>query len=148
VDLAEARVRVIGRASRERRLPIDRATVASLKEYLADARPYLTRNTPNEKALVVNQRGMRLTRQGFWLIMKGIVRQAGLPPAITPHVLRHSFARNSIGEGVELEQLRQWLGHASIATTQIYAQVAGESTTTTEATKTTDTTGTPVISQA
>jgi integrase/recombinase XerD len=127
IDLANARVRVVGRANRERRLPIDAATVASLKDYLEDARPYLTRNTLSERALVVNQRGLRLTRQGFWLVMKGIVREAGLPPAITPHVLRHSFAKNSIGEGVELEELRQLLGHASIATTQIYTQVAGQS---------------------
>lgn len=127
IDLANARVRVIGRGNRERHLPIDEATVASIRAYLEQGRPYLTRNMPNETALVVNQRGLRLTRQGFWLIMKGIVRQAGLPPAITPHMLRHSFATHRIGEGVELEQLRQLLGHASIATTQIYTQVAGQS---------------------
>jgi integrase/recombinase XerD len=73
---------------------------------------------------VVNQRGLRLTRQGFWLIMKGLVREAGLPAIMTPHMLRHSFATHQIGEGLGLEELRQLLGHASIATTQIYTQLA------------------------
>jgi integrase/recombinase XerD len=127
VDLATARVRVVGRGNRERKLPIDAATVESLRAYLTEARPYLVRNTPNETALVVNQRGMRLTRQGFWLIMKGIVRDAGLPRMITPHTLRHSFATLQLGEGTGLEELRQLLGHASIATTQIYSQLAGQS---------------------
>ena len=65
----------------------------------------------------------RLTRQGFWLIMKGLVREAGLPAMMTPHMLRHSFATHQIGEGLALEDLRQLLGHASIATTQIYTQL-------------------------
>ena len=69
---------------------------------------------------------MRLTRQGFWLIMKGLVRDAGLPAIMTPHMLRHSFATHQIGEGLGLEELRQLLGHASIATTQIYTQLAGQ----------------------
>ena len=73
---------------------------------------------------MVNQRGQRLTRQGFWLIMKGLVRDAGLPAIMTPHMLRHSFATHQIGEGTGLEELRQLLGHASIATTQIYTQLA------------------------
>jgi len=127
VDLVGARVRVVGRGNRERKLPLDAATVDSLRTYLTESRPYLVRNTPTETALVVNQRGMRLTRQGFWLVMKGIVRDAGLPRMITPHTLRHSFATLQIGEGRGLEELRQLLGHASIATTQIYSQLAGQS---------------------
>ena len=75
---------------------------------------------------MVNQRGQRLTRQGFWLIMKGLVRDAGLPAMMTPHMLRHSYATHQIGEGTGLEELRQLLGHASIATTQIYTQLAGQ----------------------
>ena len=125
VDLAAGRVRVVGRGNRERSLPLDEATVSSIRAYLDQARPYLTRNASSQTALVVNQRGQRLTRQGFWLIMKGLVRDAGLPQAITPHTLRHSFATHRIGQGLDLEELRQLLGHASIATTQIYTQVAG-----------------------
>jgi integrase/recombinase XerD len=127
VDFAESRVRVVGRGNRERLLPLDQATLDSVRVYLERARPYLTRNAPGETALVVNQRGLRLTRQGFWLIMKGLVREAGLPPIMTPHMLRHSFATHQIGEGLGLEELRQLLGHASIATTQIYTQLVAQS---------------------
>src|ERR1051326_1689509 len=120
VDFPNALVRVVGRGNRERSLPVDEATLDSIRIYLDRARPFLTRNVPGEMALVVNQRGQRLTRQGFWLIMKGLVRDAGLPPMMTPHMLRHSFATHQIVEGLELEELRKLLGHASIATTQVY----------------------------
>src|SRR5207237_4622902 len=125
VDFGAGQVRVIGRGNRERSLPLDQATLDSIRAYLDQARPFLTRNARDETALVVNQRGLRLTRQGFWLIMKGLVREAGLPAIMTPHMLRHSFATHHIGEGTGLEELRQLLGHASIATTQIYIQLAG-----------------------
>ena len=125
VDFENKNVRVVGRGNRERTLPLDQATLDSIRAYLDRARPYLTRNAAGEEALVVNQRGLRLTRQGFWLIMKGLVRDAGLPAIMTPHMLRHSFATHQIGSGLGLEELRQLLGHASIATTQIYTQLAG-----------------------
>jgi integrase/recombinase XerD len=124
IDFANSRVRVVGRGKRERTLPLDEVTLASVRAYLDRARPFLTRNASGQRALVVNQRGQRLTRQGFWLIMKGLVREAGLPAIMTPHMLRHSFATHRIGEGLALEELRQLLGHASIATTQIYTQLA------------------------
>jgi len=129
IDFAASHVRVVGRGNRERSLPLDAATLASIRIYLERARPFLTRNAQDQESdqapLVVNQRGQRLTRQGFWLIMKGLVRDAGLPAVMTPHMLRHSFATHQIGEGLALEDLRQLLGHASIATTQIYTQLAG-----------------------
>jgi integrase/recombinase XerD len=125
LDFESGRVRVVGRGNRERSLPLDQATLDSLRLYLQQGRPYLTRNAQQETALVVNQRGLRLTRQGFWLIMKGLVREAGLPAMMTPHMLRHSFAAHHIVEGLDLEELRQLLGHASIATTQVYTQLAG-----------------------
>jgi integrase/recombinase XerD len=128
VDFEESRVRVVGRGNRERSLPLDLPTLASIRAYLDQARQYLTRNSPTQTALVVNQRGQRLTRQGFWLIMKGLVRDAGLPAMMTPHMLRHSYATHQIGEGTGLEELRQLLGHASIATTQIYTQLVPAAT--------------------
>src|SRR5439155_1642069 len=72
VSFENRQVRVVGRGNRERTLPLDQATANSIRLYLETARPYLTRNAPHETALVVNQRGLRLTRQGFWLIMKGL----------------------------------------------------------------------------
>jgi integrase/recombinase XerD len=126
LDLPNGRIRVVGRGQRERSLPLDQTTVDAVRLYLEKARPFLIRNAPGQTALVVNQRGQRLTRQGFWLIMKGLVKDAGLPAIITPHMLRHSYATHQIGEGRALEELRQLLGHASIATTQIYTQLAGQ----------------------
>src|SRR5919202_460801 len=125
LDVDEHRVRVVGRGHRERSLPLDDATLESIRTYLERARPFLTRNATDQKALVVNQRGQRLTRQGFWLIMKGLVREAGLPAMMTPHMLRHSFEAQRLGEGTGLEDLRLLRGHARIATTQIYTQLAG-----------------------
>jgi integrase/recombinase XerD len=127
LDVDDGHARVVGRGGRERLVPLDDGTLNALRTYLSDGRAYLVRNRPGETALVVNQRGQRLTRQGFWLIMKALVKDSGLADSITPHTLRHSFATHQIGEGVALEQLRQRLGHASIATTQIYCQVAGVS---------------------
>jgi integrase/recombinase XerD len=124
IDFEQARARVIGRGGRERIVPLDSATLSTLRGYIDTARPFLVRNTPGQSALIVNQRGQRLTRQGFWLIMKALVKNSGLDNTITPHTLRHSFATHQIGEGLALEQLRLLLGHASIASTQVYCQLA------------------------
>ncbi|MBI2756432.1 MAG: tyrosine-type recombinase/integrase [Chloroflexi bacterium] len=121
-DLAEGTVEVAGRGGRSRLLPIDALTVRSLRAYLEKARPYLTRHDLAQTALFLNHRGQRLTRQGFWLIMKALVRDAGLTVLVTPHTLRHSFAAHRVGDGLALQQLQQLLGHASLSTTQIYAQ--------------------------
>lgn len=124
VTFENSTVRVTGRGSRGRVLPLDALTLVSVAAYLERGRPFLARNDPSQTALVLNHRGHRLTRQGFWLIMKTLVREAGLPLLVTPHTLRHSFATHQIGEGRALEELRQLLGHASISTTQVYTQVA------------------------
>ncbi len=124
VDLAAGTVRVVGRGGRERVLPLDPVTVSTLRTYTLRAWPFLVRRNPGQVALFLNHRGQRLTRQGFWLILKELVKESGLPIEVTPHTLRHSFATHKVGGGIALEQLRQLLGHASISTTQIYAQVA------------------------
>lgn len=122
VRLKEGQVVVAGRGGRTRTLPVDAVTARELRTYLEGSRPYLTRHDPSQPALFLNHRGQRLTRQGFWLIMKALVKDAGLPVLVTPHTLRHSFASHRLGDGVALQQLQQLLGHASISTTQIYAQ--------------------------
>lgn len=113
-------VRCIGRAGRMRTIPIDRGTQLELRAYLRKARAALA---PDERALFMNHRGQRLTRQGFWLIMKTIARAAGISGPVTPHMLRHSFAAHRLQDGVALKQLKELLGHANIATTQMYAQL-------------------------
>ncbi len=114
-----------GRSKRERTLPLPAATVEATRHYLAQGRPHLVSRHPAEQALFLNHRGERLTRQGFWLIIKGYARQAGITE-ITPHVLRHSFAVLMLREGMELRSVQELLGHAHLSTTQVYSRVVGE----------------------
>ena len=81
---------------------------------------------PLEKALFLNQRGERLTRQGLWLIVKGYVRDSGIKALVTPHTLRHSFATHMLRGGADLRNVQELLGHANIATTQVYTQISNE----------------------
>lgn len=125
VDMDQARVRVEGRGGRERVLPLDSATLSAINTYLSEARPHLARNNLGETALFLNHRGHRLTRQGFWLILKGVTRDCGLSVTPTPHTLRHSFAAHRLQAGVAMADLQRLLGHASIATTQVYTRTPG-----------------------
>lgn len=111
-----------GRSRRERTLPLSGVSVEATKQYLEEVRPQLASRHPENQALFLNHHGERLTRQGFWLIIKGYARQAGIT-AITPHVLRHSFAVLMLREGMELRSVQELLGHAHISTTQVYNQV-------------------------
>jgi integrase/recombinase XerD len=89
--------------------------------YLKDGRPFLARSEDTDAGpLFLNHRGTRLTRQGFWLIMKDRAREAGIETAITPHTLRHSFALHHLGNGTALRDLKELLGHVNTSTTQIY----------------------------
>jgi integrase/recombinase XerD len=122
VDLASDYVRCLGKAGRERHIPFDFRTHATIDEYLTGARPALTRHG-STSALFVNHRGERLTRQGFWLILKGHAKTANLPGSITPHTLRHSFAIHLLSNNANLRDVQELLGHANIATTQMYTQM-------------------------
>lgn len=117
-----------GRNRRERVLPLPEVAVVATQQYLADARPVLIVHHPEERALFLNHHGERLTRQGFWLIIKGYARQAGII-SITPHMLRHSFAIHMLNDGMELRSVQELLGHAHISTTQVYSQLARLKTT-------------------
>ena len=79
-----------------------------------------------ESALFVNRRGERLTRQGFWLILKQYAKQANIATPVTPHTLRHSFATHMLRGGMNLRHVQELLGHANISTTQVYTQIANE----------------------
>ena len=121
-DDGRAGVRARGKAGKERQMPIDSpATRIILRDYLQRGRPRLTADAA-EPALFLNHRGQRLTRQGFWLILKAYARSAGIAD-ITPHTLRHSFAAHKLKGGANLRDVQQLLGHASISTTQIYTHV-------------------------
>jgi integrase/recombinase XerD len=115
-----------GRSKRERVLPLSIIAVEATQRYLETARQGLITRHPDEQALFLNHHGERLTRQGFWLIIKGYARQAEITE-ITPHMLRHSFAILMLQGGMELRSVQELLGHAHISTTQVYSQLARES---------------------
>jgi integrase/recombinase XerD len=118
-----------GRNKRERVLPLPPIAVEATQHYIEEVRPRLMQRHPDESALFLNHHGERLTRQGFWLIIKGYARQADITN-ITPHMLRHSFAMLMLKGGMELRSVQERLGHAHISTTQVYSQLARAKTTT------------------
>ncbi len=125
LDPRSAYVRCLGKGAKERTIPIHDQALEALVDYLEEGRSLLVRN-PAEQALFVNRRGERLTRQGFWLILKGYARSANLSPDITPHTLRHSFATHMLRGGMPLRNVQEMLGHANISTTQVYTHLSSD----------------------
>lgn len=118
-----AHVRCRGKGDKERVIPVgDRAVVLAVERYLDDARPILLRDRP-QTALFVNRRGERLTRQGFWLILRNRAKDAGIGGHVTPHTLRHSFATHMLQDGFSIRDVQERLGHANVSTTQVYTQL-------------------------
>ena len=109
-------MRCLGKGAKERSIPIHDKAAGALQTYLDQARPRLVRNRI-EPALFVNRRGKRLTRQGFWLLLRAYARQAGIQTPVTPHTLRHSFAVRLLRGGAPLGNVQELLGHARVATT-------------------------------
>lgn len=111
---------------KERTVPIGSMSLKALKDYMLNARETMIKDE-NEKALFVNVNGQRLTRQGFWKIIKYYKEQAHIDKDITPHVLRHSFATHLLQNGADLKSIQTMLGHSDILSTQIYMQFQDES---------------------
>jgi len=120
-----AHVRCLGKGSKERTIPIHEHAAEALAIYLTETRIVLVRDR-RERALFVNRRGERLTRQGFWLILKSYAQQAKIDAHVTPHTLRHSFATHMLKGGAPLRSVQELLGHANITTTQVYTQLTNE----------------------
>lgn len=114
--------RCLGKGSKERIVPLGSSAVEAVHAYLQHGRPRLLRNN-QETAVFVNVHGRRLTRQGFWKILKKYVTAAGFKGEITPHTLRHSFATHLLENGADLRSVQEMLGHADISTTQLYTHV-------------------------
>lgn len=123
VDLKAGTVRCIGKGNKERILPLYKRACEALSNYLEQGRPYLISDR-NEKALFVTRRRRPFTRQGLWALVKGYARAAGIEREVTPHMLRHSFATHLLDGGAGLREVQELLGHASIATTQVYTEVS------------------------
>lgn len=123
VHLAMEYVRCVGKGSRERVVPIGTPAVRALRRYLALGRPHLAgrRTSP---ALFLNRRGGRISRQSVWMLLQRCARRAGLRRPMGPHTLRHSFATHLLDGGADLRAVQEMLGHASVATTQIYTHVS------------------------
>lgn len=125
VLLEDGLVRVFGKGSKERLVPIGRSAIGAVAVYMRELRPVLERGH-GKGILFLNGQGKPLTRMGAWKILRKYVDQAGIEKAVSPHTLRHSFATHLLEGGADLRAVQEMLGHADIATTQIYTHVDRE----------------------
>jgi integrase/recombinase XerD len=125
VDLEEGILCARGKGSKERLVPIGSQAVAALRAYCRSGRPALLSARP-ESRLFVNRRGTRLTRQGLYKIVQGHARRVGLEEKMSPHTLRHTFATHLLAGGCDLRSLQEMLGHADLATTQVYTHLSAD----------------------
>ncbi len=125
VSLDMGVVRVMGKGSKERLVPMGEEALEWVRRYLASGRPVLLGSRLSD-ALFVTQRGEAMTRQMFWYLIKKHAKQAGLSKPLSPHTMRHAFATHLLNHGADLRVVQMLLGHADISTTQIYTHVARE----------------------
>jgi integrase/recombinase XerD len=118
-------VRVMGKGSKERLVPVGRSALGYLREYLEVARPKLTKKRLSD-ALFLTNRGQGMTRQQFFLLLKAYAKKAGIKKEVSPHKLRHSFATHLLNHGADLRSVQAMLGHADLATTQVYTHVTAD----------------------
>ncbi|MEN6521181.1 MAG: site-specific tyrosine recombinase XerD [Armatimonadota bacterium] len=125
VNLGVGFVRCVGKGSKERVVPIGDIAVGMIRRYLNESRPIFAKGLRNEY-LFITRLGGPMTRVGFWKIVKKYAKSAGITKQITPHVLRHSFATHLLEHGADIRSIQEMLGHADIATTQVYTHVTRE----------------------
>ncbi len=122
----EEMIRVFGKGSKERLVPVGRSAVKWVNEYLIKSRPMLEKKYKSENFLFLNKRGTKLSRMGIWKIVDKYVKDAGIKKEVHPHTFRHSFATHLLEGGADLRAVQEMLGHADISTTQIYTHIDRE----------------------
>lgn len=125
IDFSEDIIRTFGKGSKERIIPIGDYAVEYLKKYIEEYRPLMLKKTTCEY-LFLNNHGKKMTRQGFFKIIKKIAKENGIDKELSPHTLRHSFASHLLKYGADLRTIQELLGHSDISTTQIYTHVTNE----------------------
>lgn len=125
ISFEMAYVRCFGKGAKERVIPLGRYALQALEQYINICRPKVADNWQTD-TLFLNKSGKGLTRQGFWKLIKKYGTEAGITADLTPHVLRHSFATHLLSNGADLRAIQEMLGHADIATTQIYTHLLGQ----------------------
>lgn len=125
IDLDQGIVRVFGKGSKERLVPVGDRACRAIETYLSAGRPHLVRSKTGS-ALFLSERGTPISRKTIWVIVKRCAERAGITQRVTPHLLRHSFATHLLAGGADLRSIQEMLGHADISTTQIYTAVEGE----------------------
>ena len=121
-NLSTCHLRILGKGNKERVVPFSRVAEAVLRDYTERARPLLLKGKPSP-FLFVSNRGRAMTRNRFWQVVQEIALRTGIAKAISPHMLRHSFATHLLAGGADLRSVQMMLGHTDIATTQIYTHV-------------------------
>ena len=116
-------IRVFGKGSKERLVPIGSSAIKWTKEYLTKSRPMLAKKAKSENVVFLNNRGSKLSRMGVWKIVDHYVKEAGIQKEVHPHTFRHSFATHLLEGGADLRAVQEMLGHADISTTQIYTHI-------------------------
>ena len=124
IDMTNCLIKVFGKGSKEREIPLGEYAIYYLKEYIS-RRELLLKKKPCTK-LFLNNHGLGMTRQRFFKNLKEILREKGLNPEVSPHTLRHSFATHLINQGADLRSIQEMLGHSDISTTKIYTKVSDE----------------------
>jgi integrase/recombinase XerD len=119
IELDANQVRCVGRGNRQRKAPLLARSIAALREYLANARVELMGSVSTDYVFL-NPQGTKLTRQAVWLMTRQYAKTAGIEGDVTPHTLRHSRAAHMLGDGEDVRRVQEWLGHANLATTQMY----------------------------
>ncbi|MQF69477.1 site-specific tyrosine recombinase XerD [SAR202 cluster bacterium AD-804-J14_MRT_500m] len=125
-NLTDGYVRPLGKGGKERLTYLHQRAIDALQDYLSNARPKLAGSNGADKALFLNRRGERLTRQWIWAVLKASAKRANINKPIAPHILRHTFATHMLKGGAPLRHVQELLGHASITTTQIYTHLTTE----------------------